>query len=450
MQFFVSATLLFSGSLAYASGADFYWKNSYLRPIGVPQVQYCTDSTRSIDAALCYKATPAGTNCNGTNSCVDNCPSGFTAAGALLCQKDGPLTYIVDNYTLPAGTIPKASGGGCKTTGGSCKTESNYPWKTKCEPIVTRCDPITQSCSGGKDLSAGLCYDSCRSGYSKSAMTCTQSCRDGYTKTALNCNQNQPTTTARKITDRGVGTIPALRCAAGLENSAGLCYPSCRAGYNGIMNTCWGNTPSGYVACGAGFAKNATTCATITGGQTFAAVMLLGYPACVAIDAIFLGSCSQASSKANLLWWIQQAGKLSGPNLATASGEAIFYLPKAFSVLAKMNGLYGTWLEGTVSLKAPASVTPAIMALMKSDDFTSAMASGMKIFTSVGLTVRSPVAGMTQSEIALLTLRNFADTVSLSMAIAALYNPAVVNPVWNAAERSVAVVSAFSYSTYGE
>jgi len=456
-QFFVSAILLFAGSLAYASGSDFYWKNSYFRPIGVPQVQYCTDSTRSIDAALCYKATPAGTNCNGTNSCVDNCPSGFSAAGALLCQKDGPLTYIVGNYTLPAGTIPGVGGGGnCKTTGGACRTEQYdcvpgtklCKLRTTCDPVVTRCDPITQTCPGGKNLSAGLCYDSCRSGYSNNAMTCTESCRDGYSLTGLSCNQNQPTTIARKITDRGVGTIPALICTNGLVNDAGLCYQPCKPSYKGIATTCWGEAPSGYIACGAGFAKNATICGTLTASQTFAAVMLLGTPACAAIDVFFGNSCSQADNKLSALYYLQKAGSLSPGELAATSGKVMFYLPRAFTILGSMNSLYGNWFEGTFSGKNPESVNGAIMDIVKSPDFKTVMASGNEISRSMGLTVRSPVAGMTDQEIALLTVRSFTDMMSMSMAIAGLYNPALVNSAWTASSKAISVVSAFSYPTY--
>jgi hypothetical protein len=40
--------LLLSARPAQASGEDFYWKNSYGRGVGIPLVQYCQDSSKSV------------------------------------------------------------------------------------------------------------------------------------------------------------------------------------------------------------------------------------------------------------------------------------------------------------------------------------------------------------------------------------------------------------------
>ena len=48
---------------------------------------------------------------------------------------------------------------------------------------------------------------------------------------------------------RGVGTIPS-DCGE-KDNSAGLCYPKCQAGYTGALTTCYQNCPSGYIDTGA-------------------------------------------------------------------------------------------------------------------------------------------------------------------------------------------------------
>jgi hypothetical protein len=49
-----------------------------------------------------------------------------------------------------------------------------------------------------------------------------------------------------------VGTIPD-NCGAGREYDAGLCYPLCASGFNGVGPVCWG-------ACPAGFADHGATC----------------------------------------------------------------------------------------------------------------------------------------------------------------------------------------------
>ena len=455
----ISAALLLAGALAHAAGGDFYWKNSYGRGVGVVQVQYCTDSSRSIEAGLCYKTPNAGYNCNGTNTCVSGCPSGFSSSGMLTCQKDGPLTYVVDNYTL-VGSIPSVSGGACRTTGGNCSTQKvnckralGTEWcelKTVCEPVVTHCDPIVQNCSSGKSLQDGLCYDSCRSGYSKQALTCVQACRDGYSLAGLSCNQNQPTTVAKQTYDRGVGTIPALRCANGLENDASLCYTPCRPGYNGIGPVCWGNAPPGYVSCGAGVARSKEICASVTAGQASSAVIFLGTGACAVIDAFFGNGCSQATNAAKALVWTSKAKELNPSTLSKLGSAAITYLPKAFTVVANMSKIYEDWIKASIQGNPSASVTQSIIALTRSADFQSAQAAGNEIYRAMGMTLQSPVAGMTDAEIALLSVRSFTEVVGMSMAIAGIVNPAIVNTAFTTASNSLSVISAYAFTSYGE
>lgn len=57
---------------------------------------------------------------------------------------------------------------------------------------------------------------------------------------------------------RGFAQVP--HCAAGEENSGGLCYPTCKTGYVGVGAVCWQACPSGWQDIGVSCAKpgNAT------------------------------------------------------------------------------------------------------------------------------------------------------------------------------------------------
>merc|ERR1719258_151767 len=50
--------------------------------------------------------------------------------------------------------------------------------------------------------------------------------------------------------DRGVGTIPNS-CTPGHVRNGALCYPDCKAGYNGVGPVCWQICPKGWVDEGA-------------------------------------------------------------------------------------------------------------------------------------------------------------------------------------------------------
>lgn len=137
-------------------------------------------------------------------------------------------------------------------------------------------------CGSGKDSVAGLCYTPCASGYSMvpgMPNVCGTNCPSGYTDTGLLCSRAgsiisantsscskwdvcgltvdkgcskcpsgyhndgctcriDPDTIAKSTYGRGVGTIPTA-CNSGDEQSGALCYPKCRAGYDGVGPMCW-------------------------------------------------------------------------------------------------------------------------------------------------------------------------------------------------------------------
>ena len=53
---------------------------------------------------------------------------------------------------------------------------------------------------------------------------------------------------AKESYGRTAGT--PLTCAPGEEYDAGLCYPPCDYGADGVGPVCWGNCPAGTVECG--------------------------------------------------------------------------------------------------------------------------------------------------------------------------------------------------------
>lgn len=82
-------------------------------------------------------------------------------------------------------------------------------------------------------------------------------------------------------------------CNSGEDRNAGLCYPKCRSGYNGVGPVCWGNPPSGWVNCGMGAAKTSATCAMVTGNQ----IISIGN---MAVSIATLGGSSSAKASFDL------------------------------------------------------------------------------------------------------------------------------------------------------
>lgn len=118
---------------------------------------------------------------------------------------------------------------------------------------------------GGDEYDAGLCYTKCKSGYHGVGPVCWQN-------------------VGILAYGRGVGRVPNYNCG-GKESVAGLCYEQCRSGYKGAGPVCWGMGPPGYVECGAGYATDSETCATVTASQVAAATMLIATVAPAAIEA---------------------------------------------------------------------------------------------------------------------------------------------------------------------
>lgn len=145
---------------------------------------------------------------------------------------------------------------------------------------------VPNDCGPGRQYDAGLCYPLCPAGYRGVGPVCWQICPPGYADDGASCRRNavifgsdnsacpwydkcgltfargcskcppgyaNDGCTCRRdahiffksTTTRGVGTVPGL-CPAGKQYDAGLCYPFCGPGYNGIGPVCWGSCPAGF------------------------------------------------------------------------------------------------------------------------------------------------------------------------------------------------------------
>ena len=60
--------------------------------------------------------------------------------------------------------------------------------------------------------------------------------------------------------------MTTLGCSAGMSNEAGLCYPTCGSGYDGLGPVCWSQCPRDHpFQCGAACAVNQSACASAVG-----------------------------------------------------------------------------------------------------------------------------------------------------------------------------------------
>jgi len=158
--------------------------------------------------------------------------------------------------------------------------------------------PIS-TCPQGLQEDAGLCYIPCKEGYSGVGPVCWENCPPGYVDTGAFC---QPETQwgdnsacppadkcgliyksskgcvvcpegmvadgcicstpgslfAKDSYGRGVGT--PLVCQPYQVYDAGLCYPPCAEGANGVGPVCWSVCPEGNYTCGAICMANSKEC----------------------------------------------------------------------------------------------------------------------------------------------------------------------------------------------
>jgi hypothetical protein len=250
----VGSTVTIGGSTATSTAykSEFYWRSSYGRGVGTVPALECQQPKPNQVGALCYDNCREGYGVSGLQCVKNGCPPGYSDRG-LTCHTDQVVTYIPGSSTTTDWCAYRSAvidwGFGNKT-GGDCMPKT-----------VTR-------------------QDDCRSGYSKVALSCNLNVPAGFTGSALD-----PIKSAY-----GLGESRAMTqvCRDGKQMDAGLCYPACRSGYNGVGPVCWGGTLPGYVDCGFGIADGPGNCAKVTSLQTLSVGFLaatLGPGAMAAVTA---------------------------------------------------------------------------------------------------------------------------------------------------------------------
>ncbi len=201
--------------------------------------------------ALCYPVCKAGYNGVGP-VCWEECPEGFTNDGAT-CRKNAHIISR-ESYGRGAGSA--------------------------------------LGCGSGEEKDGALCYPECKAGYNGAGPVCWQKCLEGYTNDGATCRRNAKIISADNSDcpsydkcclwkkNRGKSTCPEgykndgctcrrdahifgkdsytrgagkpLRtCDSNEEKDGALCYPKCKAGFNGVGPVCWGTCPAGYKNDGA-------------------------------------------------------------------------------------------------------------------------------------------------------------------------------------------------------
>jgi hypothetical protein len=208
--------------LITAQPPDFCWKDSYGRGVGTIPSQ-CSDKEQI--GSLCYTACPSGMYRWGFD-CHAYCPEGFRDEG-LFCR--------IDAYGRGAGYAA--------WDWGLCESDHGV---------------------GNCEWWGALAYPKCAEGFHNSACCiCTPNDIDCASLPFMS-EVPDGASCAKQIQ---IGDPTPLVCPSDQENSGGLCYTPCAAGYYGVGPVCWGAVPAGMVDCGMGAAEDSDTCAEIILGQ---------------------------------------------------------------------------------------------------------------------------------------------------------------------------------------
>ena len=237
------------------------YKNTYGRGVGKP-LSSCPPGTEK-DGLLCYPKCKSGFYGVGP-VCWQKCPSGFRNDGGH-CAKPKPY----------------GRGGG-------------YPWKfgdgLNLNAAKKRCESANRQ---GCEKSGEIMYPKCKKGFKPfGCCVCTPICPSGMTDIGVSCQKLSYPRTAGK----------PMKCALGLEEDAGLCYPKCKSGYKGVGPVCWKKCPPNQpVDCGAGCAKTTADCVEKTANMVTAVAEL-------AANIVTLGSTSKVTAAKNSLKVALKAG----------------------------------------------------------------------------------------------------------------------------------------------
>lgn len=212
----------------------FCWKPIYDNGGGIPLSSCGPGKER--EGLLCYPTCKEGYGGN-LDRCGAKCPSGFSDIG-YFCQK------------------PAAYGRGAGYAWQFGDPAFNYDnAKARCE----KDNP--QGCEGGL-----IWYPKCKANFhAVGTNICSPDCPSGWNDTGTGCTK--PTYY------RGAGE--PMGCGSGYEQSGGLCYPACKAGYQQVAANCTLKCPSQQSwDCGAACSTDQATCGWTVADQVISPVLL--------------------------------------------------------------------------------------------------------------------------------------------------------------------------------
>ena len=213
----------------------------------------------------CYR----GPNDIYSPSKVAKCPTGYTNMG-LTCHKWWPP------HTLDGGTSRFTCDAGYFKSGITFRCHMNCP--SGYTNTGEFCSRIAHS--------TGMSSMTCDLGYFQSQATarCHQICPSGYINMGETCHRPVSTLGLGSMTcdpDEvarlgGARCFPANgnNCFDNAEEDAGLCYPKCGHGYDGVGPLCWGSCDNSQVDCGMACAKTTNECILAVADQVISPLIL--------------------------------------------------------------------------------------------------------------------------------------------------------------------------------
>jgi hypothetical protein len=379
------AMLMFT-SFVSAEGSDFYWKDSYGRGVGTIPVLRCEQGTDKI-GALCYKP----------------CKAGYEEAAG-------------DRMACTGKTYLRHAGTGIPTW---IKHENErqmyYNKELQKRHRTVRVAKTVTECRPGKVQWGAQCFDPCRTDFHAGGAT------------GRECIAN----TKIVFYDRKI--LPLRQyCIDGKVNDAGLCYKPCRSGTKGIGPVCWGDKPSGYEACAAGFAVSKATCGETTASQTIAA----GIMAAALCEASGMEACAAAPEVKDAVDTVELGVKESaeyldiGPLLAKSFNRIDDAVKDIFAS--------GSGGEAMSSISKLVNISEIKMIL------TGAQIPGLE-------GQLREIESMTGVDHDLAIVRLAAGTINLSLDIASIAKPATFDNVATHMSQAVlGAVASYAYPVYGQ
>ncbi len=384
----------------HAQNQNFYWKGSYGRGVGVIPALECP-AGKERGGGLCYDECKGDYDMNEAASlCMLDCPDGYADNG-LVCHWKGSISYV-----------PKSEWDNCKSR-----------TKKSCTKIFGK-----KTCVGG-DCIGGLVTD-CRDGYKNVAGVCWYShIPDGFKGTAID-----------PMKPSYVPKNPVAQHQVCRDNKilqAGLCYESCRSGYNGVGPVCWADTPKGYVDCFTGYAKSLSICASVMASQTMAVTL----PVAMQTYAVW---------KAKQLAKVGKAGKAAPEVLEAGADLSKSILSKGDEIGKVAADVLAATAKGN-SAQAASKVIDLLKFLTTPKVLGAMYRTGM---TSVTAGMRPEDYWRTTSlEEGFARARDVASFIAVAVAI---YNvttvpptPPVLNPL-DVVEGVLDIMSAFMWTIYGQ